>query len=132
MVDELDPDLYCDYYMYFTEVYLAAKMRGYVDQIVVLIDAEGISSANFDFSITKRNLNDLLRLCPERQFKMIGVHVGHFGYLCWNFIKPILPKRTQEKIVVASDDPREMYATLLEEMPKHVIPTYLGGKNTHC
>ena len=39
LVDKFDLELYCVYYMYWLEIYISSKMRGYTDQILVIIDA---------------------------------------------------------------------------------------------
>jgi hypothetical protein len=47
-------------------------MEGYVDKILVITDGEGLGFSNFKFSLTKKNLDGLLKYCPERQSKLIG------------------------------------------------------------
>ena len=59
-----DVDKYCDYYIYFMEIYLRTKMRGYVDQMVVIGDLNNLGSSNFKLAITKRNVADNLKYGP--------------------------------------------------------------------
>ncbi len=39
-------------------------MRGYVDQMLVIADLDGLGSNNFKLAITKRNLSDSLKYGP--------------------------------------------------------------------
>lgn len=59
-----DVEKYCDYYIYFLEIYLRTKMRGYVDQMIVIGDLTNLGSNNFKLSITKRNVADSLKYGP--------------------------------------------------------------------
>lgn len=45
-------------------------------------------------------------------------------------LKPLLPKRTVEKLCIAGSDKAEILEILSKEMDITVIPEYLGGKNT--
>ncbi len=82
------------------EVYLQKKMRGFVDQVLIIADLSNLSTNNFKFSVTKRNLSDSLKYSPERQHKLIAVNVSAFAYTCWRFIQPLLPKKTLSKISI--------------------------------
>lgn len=93
-----DIEMYCDYYIYFLEIYLRTKMRGYVDQMLVIGDLTDLGSKNMKLAITKRNVSDSLKYGPERQHGLIIVHASTFAYTAWTFIKPLLPKKTLHKI----------------------------------
>lgn len=96
--NKLDLDKYCDYYIYFLEIYLREKMRGYVDQMIVIGDLGNLAAKNFKLAVTKRNVSDSLKYGPERQYALITVNVSTFAYTAWTFIKPLLPKKTLHKI----------------------------------
>ena len=83
-------------------------MKGYADQFTVIVDVEGLSSENFKLAITKHNLADCLKYSPERQYRLIAVNVSSFAYFVWGILKPLLPKRTQQKITVAGSDRKEI------------------------
>lgn len=89
---------YCDYYIYYLEIYLRTKMRGYVDQMLVIADLSNLGSNNFKLAITKRNLSDSLNYGPERQHGLVIVNASSFAYTAWMFIKPLMPKKTLHKI----------------------------------
>lgn len=130
MVDELgDVEHYCEYFMYFLEVWLQRKWGGYADQYTVIADVGGLGASNFKLAITKRNVSDGLKYCPERQHKMIAVNVSSFAYFVWNFLQPLLPKRTVSKLSVVGTDKHEILDVLTKEMDISVVPEYLGGKN---
>ena len=63
-VNKLDLQKYCDYYIYFLQIYLRTKMRGYVDQMIVIGDLGNLGSCNFKLSVTKRNVSDSLKYGP--------------------------------------------------------------------
>jgi hypothetical protein len=44
-------------------------------------------------------------------------------------LKPLLPKKTVEKIVVLGNDKQKILDELLNEMDVSVVPECLGGKN---
>jgi hypothetical protein len=50
--------------MYFLEVWLPKKFKGYSDQYSVIADTEGLGSDNFKLSISKRNVSDGLKYAP--------------------------------------------------------------------
>jgi len=103
---------YCMYYIYFLEIFLQKKMRGYSDQFTIIADIENLSAENFKLSITKRNLADSLKYSPERQYKLICVNVGMFAYTVWGVLKPMLPKRTLSKINIFGTDRKEIVEAL--------------------
>ena len=94
LVDQMDGDKYCQYYMYYLEIYMPQKMRGNVTQLNILADVEGIGKENFKFAITKQNIEDGKKYCVERQYKFFAVNISSFAYFCYKFIKPLLPKKT--------------------------------------
>lgn len=94
LIHEVDAEKYCLYYLYFLEIHMPKKMRGNVYQLNIIADVEGIGQKNFKFAVTKRNVEDGKKYCVERQFKFFAVNVGSFAYFCYNFIKPLLPKKT--------------------------------------
>jgi hypothetical protein len=47
LVDEMDKNLYCTYFIYFLEVYMAKKMRGHVTQLNIIADVADIGTKNF-------------------------------------------------------------------------------------
>ncbi len=49
--------------MYYLEVHLPQKMRGYVTQLNIIADVRDIGQANFKFAITKRNVDDGKKYC---------------------------------------------------------------------
>lgn len=130
-VDDIkDIDQYCNYYIYYLEVWMQKQWRGYADQYTIIADVEGLGTDNFKLEISKRNMGDCLRFCPERQYKFIAVNIGTFARIVWGMLKPLLPKRTVEKLCIAGSDKAEILEILSKEMDITVIPEYLGGKNT--
>jgi hypothetical protein len=111
-------------------VWLQHKWKGYADQYTVIADVQGLGSSNFKLAITKRNVGDCLKYCPERQHKLIAVNVSTFATFLWGALKPLLPKRTISKLSIAGCDKNEILDMLAKEMDVTVIPEYLGGKNT--
>jgi len=79
-------------------------MKGFNDQVYIIAELEGLSSANFKLSMTKRNIADSLKYSAERQYKLVAVNVATFAYTCWAFLKPLLPKKTLHKINVLGTD----------------------------
>lgn len=104
LVDQIDADKYCLYYMYFLEIYMPKKMRGYVTQLNIIADVYDIGKSNFRWAITKQNIEDGKKYCVERQYKFFAVNVGSFAYFCYKFIKPLLPKKTEEKVYIGGND----------------------------
>lgn len=88
-------------------------MRGYVDQITIIADLANLSSSNFKFAVTKRNVADSLKYSPERQYKLIAVNVSAFAYTIWRFIQPLLPKKTLSKISIIGTDKKEIVDALM-------------------
>lgn len=103
---------YCDYYIYFLEIYLRTKMRGYVDQMVIIADLENLGAKNFKLAITKRNVGDSLKYGPERQLGLTAINVSSFAYPIWTFIKPLLPKKTLSKIEIIGNNKKDIVKTL--------------------
>lgn len=102
VVDEIkDVEQYCLYYIYYLEIWLQRKYKGYADQYTVIADVAGLGSDNFKLAITKRNMGDCLKFCPERQHKLIAVNVSAFANFVWGVLKPLLPKRTVSKLSIA-------------------------------
>jgi hypothetical protein len=73
-------------------------------------------------SLTKKNLDGLLKYSPERQSKLIAVHANWFGLTIWTILKPLLPKKTLNKIDVIGYDDKKILNTLLAEMDISIIP----------
>ena len=131
IVDQIDSvDDYCNYMMYFIEVYVPRKLRGFATEYTVLADVHDLSSANFKLAITKRNIHEGTTYCPERQYKFIAFNVGSWASSLWKMFRFLLPKRTLGKINLLSEDRNEILESLLELMDISVIPEYLGGTNT--
>lgn len=86
------------------EIWLRRKLKGYVDQYTILADMEGLSSKNMKLAITKRNIADSLKYCPERQYKFIAFNVGFFSETVWKIISPLLPKKTLLKVSLLGKD----------------------------
>lgn len=64
-VDEItDIEEYCIYYMYYMEIWMQRKWKGFADQYTVIADLQGLGSDNFKLAITKRNLGDGLKYSP--------------------------------------------------------------------
>ena len=80
--------------MYYLEIHLPQKMRGYVTQLNIIADVKDIGQANFKFAITKRNVDDGKKYCVERQYKFFAVNITSFAHFAYKFIKPLLPKKT--------------------------------------
>ena len=72
LVDKIDSiDDYCHYMMYYLEVYIPRKLRGFASEYIVLADVHNLCSDNFKLAITKRNIHEGTHYCPERQNKMV-------------------------------------------------------------
>lgn len=84
-------------------------MRGYVTQLNIIADVEGIGNCNFKFAITKRNIEEGKKYCAERQFKFFAVNISSFAHFCYRFIKPLLPKKTEEKVYIGGNDKKEIF-----------------------
>lgn len=69
---------------------------------------EGLGSDNFKLAISKRNMADCLKYCPERQHKLIAVNVSTFATFVWGVLKPLLPKNTVSKLSVAGSEKNEI------------------------
>lgn len=114
---------YCDYYIYFIQIYMRTKMRGYVDQMVVVGDLKGLGTDNFKLEVTKRNVSDSLSYGAERQYTLITVNTNKFAQLAWNgFIKSLLPKKTLHKINIVGVDKAKILKTLESHMDAKYIP----------
>ena len=96
---------------------------------MVIADLTNLSSDNFKLSITKQNVNDGLKFCPERQFKFIAFNLAGFANALWKLFKHLLPKHTLSKINIVGKDKNEILEVLKAEMDVSVIPEYLGGNN---
>lgn len=83
---------------------------------------QGLGGDNFKLSITKRNMGDCLKFCPERQHKLIAVNVSTFANFVWGVLKPLLPKRTVAKLSLAGSERAEILENLTKEMDITVIP----------
>ena len=97
--------------------------------MLIIADLTELSSDNFKFSITKRNLDDALKFCPERQFKFIVFNLAGFATTLWKLFNYMLPKRSLSKVSIVGEDKGEILDVLRAEMDISVIPEYLGGKN---
>ena len=106
-------------------------MRGYVDQMLVIGDLTDLGARNMKLAITKRNLSDSLKYGPERQNGLIIVHASTFAYTAWTFIKPLLPKKTLNKIEISGHNTKDILGSLSSRMDISVIPQYLGGQNNN-
>ena len=84
-----------------------------MSQVMIIADVENLGTDNFKVGITKKNLIDSLNFSPERQFKMIGVNVSSFALYWWKLISPLIPKNTQEKVLVAGNDREDILNCLL-------------------
>lgn len=70
----------------------------------MLADLDGLCSDNFKLSITKQNIHDGLKYCPERQFKLLAFNVGKFALFAWALFKHLLPAKTLNKISIMGED----------------------------
>lgn len=52
----MDGAKYCDFYMYYLEIYMPKKMRGNVYQLNIIADVEDVGQKNFKLAITKQNI----------------------------------------------------------------------------
>lgn len=104
-------------------------MRGHVTQILIIADVGDIGIDNFKVATTRRNMEDNLKYSPERQHKIIAINVGNFALYWWRLMRPLLPKRSQNKIVIAGSEKEAIYQVMEEDMDHSVIPEYLGGGN---
>lgn len=100
-----------------------------MDRITVIADGDGLGLSNFKFSLTSKNLEGLLKYSPERQSRLIAVHANFFGRTVWKMLRPLLPKKTLDKIQVLGYDKQEILDELLKEMDISVVPECLGGRN---
>lgn len=131
IIDKIDSvEDYCAYFCYFLEVYVPRKLKGYAEQYTVLADLQDLSTNNYKLAITKQNIHDGLKYCPERQYKFLAINVGSFAKTLWMVFKNVLPAKTLSKINIMGQDKAEILENLLEEMDISVIPEYLGGSNT--
>lgn len=124
---QIDLEKYCIYYMFFLEIYISSLMRGYVYQMVIIADTANNKSQNFKLSITKRNLSDCLKYGAERQYKLIAVNADSITVYVYKILKPVIPKRSQDKIMAIGGDKKQILNTLCEYMSPEIIPSYLGG-----
>lgn len=109
IIDNIDSvEDYCAYFCYFLEVYVPRKLKGYAEQYTVLADLEGLSTSNYKFAITKQNVNDGLKYCPERQYKFLALNVGSFAMTLWYVFKNVLPAKTLTKINIIGQDKTEI------------------------
>ena len=115
--------------MYYIEVYIPRKLKGFASEYIVLADVQNLCSDNFKLAITKRNIHEGTHYCPERQNKLIAFNVGPWGSSLWKLFKFLIPKRTIGKINLLSEDKNQIMEALLQLMDISVIPEYLGGKN---
>lgn len=81
-------------------MYVGSKMKGNVDRIMVIADVENLGTKNLKLSLTKKNVESLLKYCPERQSRLIGINANWFAATIWAMVKPMIPKKTLEKIQV--------------------------------
>lgn len=79
-------------------------MRGNVYQMMIIGDAGDNKSENFKLSLTKRNLLDSLKYCAERQHKLIAVNADSIAVYVYKLIRPMIPKRSQDKIIAVGSD----------------------------
>ena len=63
-IQTYDADLYCDFYIYWLEIHLPSKMRGHVDQLVIMADVSNLSMESFKLAVTRRNIGDNLKYGP--------------------------------------------------------------------
>jgi len=109
LVDKIDAEKYCKYYMYYLEMYMPKKMRGHVTQLNIIADVADIGQANFKLAITRRNVDDGKKYCVERQHKFAAVNISNFALFAYKFIKPLLPKKTEEKVYIGGNNIKEIF-----------------------
>lgn len=83
-------------------------MRGHVSQLNIIADVADIGPKNFKLAITKRNVDDGKHYCVERQYKFFAVNISSFANFCYKFIKPLLPKKTSDKVYIGGNDKKEI------------------------
>lgn len=79
-------------------------MRGNVYQMMVIGDAGNNKSENYKLTLTKRNLMDGLKYCAERQHRLIAVNADSIAVYVYKLIRPMIPKRSQDKIIAIGSD----------------------------
>lgn len=129
IIDQIDVEKYCAFYIYFMEIYLPSKMRGTVTQVLIIADVAGLSMKNFKLAVTRRNMQDADEYNAERQYKIIAVNVASFAVYWWHLVKSFVPKNVVRTVSMLGDSVAEIREVLLKEMDEEVIPEYLGGKN---
>ena len=128
-IQSYDPELYSDFYIYWLEIFLPTKMRGHVDQLVILADVSNLSMESFKLQVTRRNISDNLKYGPERQVKLYAMNAGNTAYFCWKLIKPLLPHKTHDKVMITSTNIQERIKEMSVDIDVEVIPSHLGGEN---
>lgn len=80
-------------------------------EICVLYDRRGFTKKNFDpnlFGVMKKVV-DIIQVCyAERLGKIYVCGVNWFFQMMFVIIKPLLSQKTRSKIVLLSDDPRDL------------------------
>lgn len=96
-----DHNRYESYFIGFLEDVCRA-CKGYVDSYITIVDVEGFGYSNFDLTLTKSLLQKVLQYYPERQNKVFIINMSAFVMGFYKLLKPFLPTRTNEKVVMAA------------------------------
>lgn len=105
-----------------------------VDQCVTILDLEDMSMNKHFTSLTRDALKQLAKIdqdnYPEHLGVMFVINAPSVFTMAWNFVKPLLDKRTVSKINIFSKRSKWEPA-LLEICDPSMLPDFLGGSNKY-
>mmetsp|Transcript_19816 Transcript_19816/g.26133 ORF Transcript_19816/g.26133 Transcript_19816/m.26133 type:complete len:333 (-) Transcript_19816:513-1511(-) len=99
------------------------------DRVTVILDMAGLKMSDIVgevMSIVKKSIKMMGTHYPERSFQIMVINVPSWFNWVFSMIKPMLRKKTQDKIKVIGK--RQVQSNLKESIPEDQLPVEYGGK----
>ena len=135
-------DRFLEYVVWFQEATIALRLPAaslkagkLVTKIVVVMDLSGFKMSNFnaDFrALLKRMAAIGADHYPETMHRTYVVNAPSFFRVIWAFVKPILPPRVINAVVICGGQRDYLPRLLRDVCDKTDLPVHLGGDDTTC
>lgn len=82
---------YVNFIYYFIIVELLSKCKGYIDEIIFLMDCSNNTLKNMKIEVNKRMISTGLKYCPKLFCKIMPFKCTAVPYYAYTLAKPLLP-----------------------------------------
>jgi CRAL/TRIO domain len=119
-------------YLKFNQAFIEEAlnmMQGNVDSYLVIIDCHNATRKNIPPSVIKESFKQFFQYYAARPYRTMIVNANFLVSSIFALIKPLLPKRTLERLRFIGRNQTEIRETFLKEMDIDTLPVRFGGNN---